>query len=122
MIELLLLISFVIGYFAGKVHTMMHIRKLIYTFAQQQGIDIEQELKDIEELENKIPVTYNLLIEKHNDVLYVYDSLNDKFVCQGNNLQELANHIKNSMNIKQASVKFDNKLFLFKDGKFIETA
>lgn len=121
MYELTIIFSIIAGFLLGRFFTMLYIKNLILKIVEENGINLEEELKKLEQTNNNIPVNHHLLIEKHNDVLYLFDNLTNRFICQGSDLQEIATHIKNIKTIKQASVKFDDKLFVFKDGNFTES-
>lgn len=123
MTELLILItiSFIVGFIVGKIQSFFHIRKLIYDFCRDQGIDIDKELKKVEEKEKfNISKPHEFSIEKYGDMLYLFDNNHNKFLCQGSDLQDLINHVNNLKYIDEATIIFNDQLLFFKNGKLTE--
>ena len=61
-----------------------------------------------------------MLVEKHGDILYLFDNDSDEFICQGSSVQELAKLAKELKNVSVAAVKHGDKIFAFKDGESVE--
>lgn len=120
-VVIFLLVVFGAGVFVGKMHTYWHIAKILREVAEASGIDIEKELKKRsgEEVTTE-KVVYKLEVETHGDVLYLFDKETDQFICQGSSVQELAELAKQYKNVLYAAVKYNDKVFAFKDGKSIE--
>ena len=118
--EIFVLLSiFISGYFVGSAYTTFKLVKAIKEIAKEQGIDLEQEIIDATMQETEKNLIHRLNIEKHGDLLYLFNNKENKFICQGNNVQELANLAKQN-NIIYAAVEFDKKVFTFNDGEIKE--
>lgn len=119
---LLLLLVIVIAFQAGKHWGYYKIVSLMKQVAEEQGIDLEKELGIVKEQEedNNKPAVYKLEVETHGNVLYLFDKETDQFICQGSSVQELATLAKEYKNVLYAAVKYDDKVFAFKDGKSTE--
>jgi hypothetical protein len=57
------------------------------------------------------------MVEKSNNILYLYNREDETFVCQGSSLEELAVLAKEYKNIKYAAVLHDDDVVAFVDGK-----
>lgn len=82
-------------------------------------VDISKQLIKAQEnlvLQNKT-FLHNCLIEKHNDVLYLYDKNSNDFICQGLSLDELADKALKYKNVEYAMVENNQKVILFERGK-----
>ena len=120
---LLIIGVFVAGFAAGKVHTYLHIGKLLEEVAKEQGIDLESEIRRAKEKEESLkPKVYKLDVEQHGDVLYLFDIENHGFICQGSSVQELCELAKKNKNVLYAAVKYGERVFQFKDGELTEVA
>lgn len=122
---LILLIIGVLCFQAGKHWGYYTIVKLMKEVAEEQGIDLEKELglvKDKEEAKLKKLTVPKLNVEQHGDMLYLFDVENDRFICQGSSVQELAKLAKELKNVSVAAVKHGDKIFAFKDGVSVEVA
>ena len=122
---LLLIILLAVTFQAGKHYGYYTIVKLMKEVAEENGIDLEKELgliKDKEEAKLKPITVPKLNVEQHGDVLYLFDVENDRFICQGSSVQELAKLAKELKNVTVAAVKHGDKIFAFKDGVSVEVA
>lgn len=111
---LILLIIFGVGFWAGELYGMYKI-----VTSLREVIDIEKAL-GLEKQEKPASTVYKLEVETHGDMLYLFDSESDSFICQGSSVQELATLAKEYKNVLYAAVKYNDKVFAFKDGKSIE--
>lgn len=114
-----LLIVFGIGCFIGYHYACLKMAKELKDAADELGIDLEKaiekyEAKVDEPKENKI---HKLIVERHGEMLYLFDREKDKFICQASSVQELAKLAKDYQNITLATAIHDSKVFMFKDGK-----
>ena len=114
--DILLILSLIFfGFAIGNFYAHMKFWRLINKVASDEGVDLEKEMQKIEERkEGKL--VYKLTVEKHNDILYLYDRESNDFVCQGKTLEELAELCKKYKNIKHGVVLHENKVFMFVDG------
>ena len=102
---------FWMGYQVGMSVTAYRLRDLVYKEAKRRGL-----LKEIDiQLEEK-PVVAQLVVEKSNNVFYLYNKDDNTFVCQGSTLEEIANLAKKYNNIKYAAVTIDKEIYAFVDG------
>jgi len=114
MLELLITIGFVfwLGYQVGTLVTSYRLRYLIHKEAKRLGLDTSNDIRIVEEAD---PIVVQLIVEKANDTLYLYDKDNS-FICQGKSLDELARLAKQYKNIKYAAVLHDSDTYGFVDG------
>ena len=59
---------------------------------------------------------FKLYVESEQDMLYLYDSEKNEFVCQANTVEDLAKLAKQYKNIKYAAVLHGDDSFMFVDG------
>jgi hypothetical protein len=114
-----LLLTFVVGFILGKMYGYYKIVKMMKEVAEENGFNLEKELGLTKE-EPKIPEVYKLEVETHGNMLYLFDKESDNFICQGSSVQELAKLAKEYKNVTLAAVKYDGKIFAFKNGESIE--
>lgn len=115
--DLLIIISLVgIGYWIGNMHASYKFFNIMKKVAEEQGIDLDQEVEKLHLKEEKTSEIHKLVTEQHGDMLYLFKRDSDDFVCQGKTLQELAELAKKYKDIKLATVVHDNKVFMFVDG------
>jgi CRISPR/Cas system CMR subunit Cmr4 (Cas7 group RAMP superfamily) len=105
-----------VGFVCGKTYTEFKIVKTLKDMLESKGIDVEAEIAKLEEKQEKVNSVHKLVVEKHNDMLYLYDRENHDFVCQGKNIDELAELSKKYKNIIGAVVHHDDKVFMFMNG------
>jgi hypothetical protein len=120
--ELLILFAIiVIAFQLGKHYGYYKIVKLMKEVAEEQGLDLEQELGLMQEKEViKTPSVLKLQVEQHGELLYLFDVDTDNFICQGSSVQELCELAKKQKNVLYAAVKHGDKVFAFKDGESTE--
>jgi len=109
---LILVVVAVIGYHIGVAVVSYQLRYLLHKEAKRLGLD-KSDAIDI--FEAATPDVSQLIIEKNNDTLYLYD-INNTFICQGNTIDELAKLAKQYNNIKYAAVLHDEDTYGFVDG------
>ena len=114
-----ILIILGVGFIIGKIHTYMKITNLIQETARRHGISLVQEL-DRMNIDNDLRIIYELIVESHNGVLYLFEKESNRFICQGSSVQELAKLAKEQDNIINAAVIYDNRIFTFVDGESTE--
>lgn len=113
MLELIILgIVFWLGYHTGSAVLSYRLRHVIFKEAKKLGITTPYQESILEER----PVVEQLIVEKANNILYLYDREDNKFVCQGSTLEELASLAKEYKNIKYAAVMIDKEIYAFVDG------
>ena len=116
MLELIILcLVFWLGYQIGYASLSYKLRHLLYKEAKKQGIVIPYQDKLLEE--EQLPTVPLLMVEKSNNILYLYNREDETFVCQGSSLEELAVLAKEYKNIKYAAVLHDDDAVAFVDGK-----
>jgi len=115
MLELIILcLVFWLGYQTGFAILSHRLRHLLYKEAKKQGITIPYQDNVLEEEQ---PTVSQLMVEKSNNILYLYNREDDTFVCQGSSLEELAVLAKEYKNIKYAAVLHEDDVVAFVDGK-----
>jgi hypothetical protein len=114
MLELIILcLVFWLGYQTGFAILSHRLRHLLYKEAKKQGIVIPYQDNLLEEE----PTVSQLMVEKSNNILYLYNREDETFVCQGSSLEELAVLAKEYKNIKYAAVLHEDDVVAFVDGK-----
>jgi hypothetical protein len=111
-----IIIAFIVGFIVGEGFVLFKLKHNIQRIADTHGIDIDNELEKLEEQQTITVQIHRLEIEQHDDVLYLYDRTNENFVCQADNIDELAKLSKSYKNIKVATVVHNDKVFIFNDG------
>lgn len=111
----LIIIGFVfwIGYQVGMSVTAYRLRDLVYKEAKRRGLVTDKDI--VPELEEN-PTVAQLIVEKSNNILYLYNREDNTFVCQGSTLEEIASLAKKYNNIKYAAVMIDKEIYAFVDG------
>ena len=102
------------GFIFGKLHTYFYIGNLLKQVAEEQGIDLEKEIKQTSAPPK--PRVYKLDVEEHGDMLYLFDVEKHNFICQGKTVEELCELAKQQKNVLYAAVKHGERVFQFKDG------
>jgi len=114
---LIILVIWYAGYLVGNAMANLKFAREIKNAAEAVGIDLEKEFALKEKQAN---VVHKLAIEKHGEILYLFDKEQDNFICQANTVQELAKLAKQYKNIIHAAVMYENTIYQFKDGEAIE--
>lgn len=109
---LILVVVAVISYHVGAAVLSYQLRFLIHKEARRLGLDKSDDINILEEADPEIS---QLIVEKTNDTLYLYDR-NHSFICQGKTIDELAKLAKQYKNIKYAAVLHDEYTYGFVDG------
>jgi hypothetical protein len=113
MLELIILgFAFYVGYNIGQIVASWQLRDLIIKDAKRKGI-IDDNLDFID---NKVPNVHKLIVEKSNNILYLYDHEANSFVCQASTIEELAKLAKQYKNINRAAVLDGEEVYAFIDG------
>lgn len=112
-----ILFVFLAGYFLGTIRTYIKFAREMKEAADSLGIDLDKELTKKETPEKTV---YKLIVEKHGNMLYLFDREKNDFICQGSSIQELAELAKKYKNIIMATAIYDDKVFMFHDGKLKE--
>ena len=113
MLELIILgVVFWLGYHTGSAVLSYRLRHLIFKEAKKLGITTPYQETILEET----TTVAQLIVEKANNILYLYDREDNTFVCQGSTLEELASLAKKYKNIKYAAVMIDTEIYAFVDG------
>ena len=119
MLEIIILgFVFYVGYNLGQIVLSWQLRDLIVKEARKEGIKIDGEYNIIEDTDDK-PNVHKLIVEKTNNMLYLYDHEANSFVCQASTMEELATFAKEYNNIKYAAVMDvdGDSIYTFVDGK-----
>lgn len=99
-----------IGYVIGELITVNRAR-IIFNELRRKGVKIE-------DLVVEKPLTvYQLQVEDVNGVLYLYERQKNEFICQGKNIDELADLALKYKNITYAAVLHNQKIYSFVNGK-----
>lgn len=112
---LFLAFIFWLGFTVGKMVMAYQMREIIYDQARKNGIIIDDGMlqERIKEVEAK---TKNLMIEKHGNMLLLYEVSTNTFICQGSTVEELAKLSKSYKNIDYAVVENGDDTLLFVNG------
>lgn len=113
---LIVVFSFIAGFVVGEGIVLYKLRHTIRNIAEGHGIDVDKELEKMDQEQSIIVQIHRLEVEQINNILYLYDRTTDDFVCQADNIDELAKLSKSYKNIKVATVVHNDKVFIFNDG------
>lgn len=109
---LVMLFVFACGYIVGETVTLSNLRSHVKKMVEKQHAELEK----TEEPQESFIHLRKLITETHNNILYLYDKETRDFICQGQDIDELAQFAHKYKNISSAIVLHDAKLFAFKDG------
>lgn len=113
-----LILVFVGGFLAGKLYAYYKIVGTIKELAEEHGIDLSKELDKLDQKEQEPgELIYKLQVEKHGDLLYLFDKDSDEFICQGSSVQELAKLSYSLKKIEKAAVLYNETFFKFVNGE-----
>jgi len=118
MLEIIILcFVFYVGYNLGQIVLSWQLRHLIVKEARKEGMKIDSEFNIVEIVDT--PNVHKLIVEKTNNMLYLYDHEANSFVCQASTMEELATLAKEYNNIKYAAVMDvdGDSIYTFVDGK-----
>lgn len=112
MIEtIFLIVGAYLGFHIGSMHMAFKLRHLIMKEAEANGniVIIDKSHKP------------RLVVEHNGNMLYLYDSQTNTFICQGKTLEELAFLSKQYKNITDAMVldTKSNTIVTFSDGRIV---
>lgn len=93
--------AFAIGWIIGHVTVVRQVNKLLKD-------------NDSSNEENK---PFPLYVEKHGDVLYLYEGKNNTFICQGKTVEELKENALKYKNITLTTLDDYQKLINKQNGK-----
>ena len=116
---IILLFVFALGWFLGEIFAMFRVSKLLQKIAESHEIDLEKEIVNLKAKEISNHIT-KLHIESIDNSLFMYEHETNKFICQGNTLDELVEKFQKETNIQFAAVVHDKKVFMIIDGKIKE--
>jgi hypothetical protein len=102
---------FIIGYSVGGMRAYYKMRHIIYDVAKREGITIDDDL-----VEEKKPQIKKLEVEQINDIMYLYERDTRDFICQANNIEDLAKLAKEYKNIIAATVVYNDRVYMFFNG------
>lgn len=124
MLEILILL--VVAYAAYNIGGMVahyRMRHIIYDEAKRRGIALPKELENIDKPEIS-PTVCKLVVEKVEDMLYMYDAEKHDFICQAKSFDDLADLAYKIKKIKHAVVVDPETLnvYAFVEGKVIHKA
>lgn len=114
--EITFFLLFIAGFYLGRIYTNWLFMREVKKLAKEQGINLEFEIKEVEQKS----LVHKLSVEKHGNMLYLFDKKTDTFICQATSIQELAKLAQSYNNINYAAVIFDNKVFTFHEGEIQE--
>ena len=111
----MLLLLFVIGWFAGQIYAIWHVRDVIIELSRKDAAS-----------EGTTKIKLNIFkVEQIKDTLYLYDAESDKFICQGPTLDLLAHRVKeikyNTIPEAPAAVIYNNDKIWFVNGKVFKS-
>ena len=118
MLEIIILcFVFYVGYNLGQIVLSWQLLHLIVKEARKEGMKIDSEFNIVEIVDT--PNVHKLIVEKTNNMLYLYDHEANSFVCQASTIEELATLAKEYNNIKYAAVMDvdGDSIYTFVDGK-----
>ncbi len=109
---LTLIAIFYLGFQIGGFYTSFKLRHLIFRESAAKGIDVSKFVEPEEKTHLR------LVIEHHQNCLYLFDAIHNVFICQGKTIEELAILAKRYKNITHALVldSKTNNILTFKDG------
>ena len=126
MLELLVIVLFVavVFYNLGIIVAQYRLRHIIFHEAKKRGLISQKEIELLQNdgIETKSTQVSQLFVEKVQDMLYMYDSEKNKFICQAKTFDELADIAYKSQNIEYAVVldPVSLNVYSFVDGKVVD--
>lgn len=112
---ILIVLTFYSGYKLGKFIQMIELRLAIRKLAKDNDIDLTQLVGNatVEESPNVL-----LLEAEHIDnVILIYDRINNEFICQAESMEEAAEKFNQRKNNMLGALTIDNKNIYFVKGK-----
>lgn len=113
----LIIIGFIFwaGYQSGGAVTSYRLRHLIYKEAKRLGLTSKADQVLFDDSE-ETPDVLQLVVEKANNILYLYERGTDNFICQGSTIDELATLAQKYKNVKYAAVMYGEQVYAFVNG------
>lgn len=102
-----------IGWTLGCIYTNFKHFQNLRNIAAERGLDLDKMVEAVVVQEEKsIPV---LTVEKHGEIIYLFEKKTNTFVCQGFSMDELATKALEYKNISVALVEDgNNEIWFFK--------
>lgn len=121
MLELFILLCiFGVGWVAGQTSAYWKMRDIILDSARKSGIDLNDDFT-VNKKSTNVRKLSIFKIEVIKDVLYLYDVATDKFICQANSIDELAQKVTETKYSKIAGVLYGDCNIWFVDGKVLNS-
>jgi hypothetical protein len=112
---ILIILTFYSGYKLGKLIQMIELRLAIRKLSKDNDIDLTQLVGNTTVEEN--PNILLLEAEHIDNVILIYDRLNNEFICQAESMEEAAEKFYQRKNNMLGALKIDNKNIYFVKGK-----
>ena len=112
---ILIILTFYSGYKLGKLIQMIELRLAIRKLSKDNDIDLTQLAGN-----NTVEENPNILLleaEHIDNVILIYDRLNNEFICQAESMEEAAEKFYQRKNNMLGALKIDNKNIYFVKGK-----
>lgn len=110
-------LGIVIGWVAGRMLMIYELRRTILLLKKHVKEIVKGDFSDEDDDEDTITPLY--LIENHGANFYLFDQMNDKFICQAKTIDDLAKSFYNTAAIKKALIQYEEEFFVFLEGKKI---
>ena len=117
-------VIFFSGYMFGSLRAWAEISRKLKEAADSIGMDLDKEFEELEQKKSEqhgrkmiVSKIENFELETHNDVLYLFNTDTNSFVCQGSTLEEIAKTLSEVKKIKIAMVNHNDKNIWFVDGE-----
>ena len=107
--------AFIVGWWIGSFYKTYQFRKLCITL----GYDIDHAISELRLVQTLKHLKINSLkVEQVGDMLVLYDTITEAFICQGVTIEELADKANAEKNIQYAAVAYakEDKAFVFING------
>ncbi len=116
MVDVLLILGVLYsGFVLGQMYQLMKVRKTIEKIATQNNIDLSV-LRNTEDEEDEIQIVL-LQAEEVNNTLLIYDKLTNEFICQGSNMDEVAEKFNQRKKDFYGLLRHNDQNLMFIDGK-----
>ena len=114
--SILLILTLYIGILIGKALKILELRQALKKIASQNNIDLNIiTLSETEENPNLL-----LLEAEHVDnIILIYDRINNEFICQANSMEEAAQKFHERKSNMLGALTVDDKNLYFVKGKVI---
>lgn len=112
---ILIVLTFYSGYKLGKFIQMVELRLAIRKLAKDNDINLDQLVGNVTVEEN--PNVLLLEAEHIDNVILIYDRINNEFICQAESMEEAAEKFNQRKNNMLGALTIDNKNIYFVKGK-----